>query len=382
MLTTSIARIDKRTKELVNRLNSGEIAVIDHKDLDEVAANSLVMCKPRMVINAAESISGRYPNLGPEILEKAGIPILDYVGEEVFDKINEGDLLGIEDNKIYLNNQLIGRGTLLTKELIKKRLEETNENFEHELDKFIENTLEYAKKEKDILLGNLIIPKVKTKFKERHTLVVVRGQNYKEDLHAIKSYIEEFSPILIGVDGGGDALLEFGYVPDMIVGDMDSVSDECLKVCKEIVVHAYTNGKAPGLQRVTELGLEAVVFPAPGTSEDIAMLLAFENQTELIVAVGSHSNMIDFLDKGRRGMASTFLVRLKVGSKLIDAKGVNKLYRESVKMKHFVGLAFGAMIPIFIVAALSPSVQQLFKLLIIKLKFVFPIEFLGRYHIW
>ncbi|WP_053957373.1 putative cytokinetic ring protein SteA [Inediibacterium massiliense] len=382
MLTTSIARIDKRTKELVNRLNSGEIAVINHKDLDEVAANSLVMCKPRMVINAAESISGRYPNLGPEILEKAGIPILDHVGEEAFDKINEGDLLGIKDNEIYLNDQWIGKGTLLTRELIKKRLEETNENFENELDKFIENTLEYAKKEKDILLGNLKIPKVKTKFKERHTLVVVRGQNYKEDLHAIRSYIEEFNPILIGVDGGGDALLEFGYVPDMIVGDMDSVSDECLKACKEIVVHAYTNGKAPGLQRVTELGLDAVVFPAPGTSEDIAMLLAFENQTELIVAVGSHSNMIDFLDKGRRGMASTFLVRLKVGSKLIDAKGVNKLYRESVKIKHFVGLAFGAMIPVFIVAALSPAVQQLFKLLIIKLKFVFPMEFLGRYHIW
>ncbi|TCO79875.1 putative cytokinetic ring protein SteA [Marinisporobacter balticus] len=382
MLTKAIARVDKRTKELVNRLNSGEIAVINHEDLDEVAANSLVMRKPVMVINAAQSISGRYPNLGPEILEKAGIPILDHVGEAIFNRINEADILEIKGNEIYIREQNIGAGTILTNELIKKKLEETSENFQFELDKFIENTLEYAKKEKDMILGNLKIPEVETKFKERHTLVVVRGKNYKEDLHAIKSYIEEFNPILIGVDGGGDALMECGYIPDIIVGDMDSVSDECLKACKEIVVHAYTNGKAPGLERIEELGLKSVVFPAPGTSEDIAMLLAFENKTELIVAVGTHSSMVDFLEKGRKGMASTFLVRLKVGAKLIDAKGVNKLYGESVKFKHFVGLAVGAMIPIFIVGALSPTVQQLLKLFVIKLKFVFPMEFLGRYHIW
>ncbi|QXM06082.1 putative cytokinetic ring protein SteA [Crassaminicella indica] len=382
MLTKGIARIDKKTKELVKRLNPGEIAVINHEDIDEVAANSLVMCKPCMVINAAESISGRYPNLGPEILEKAGIPILDHIGNELFSKIKEGDLLEIKDNKIYIDEKYIGAGTMLTKELIKEQLEATSQNFQKELDKFIENTLEYAKKEKDMLLENLIIPKVNTKFKGRHTLVVVRGQNYKEDLHAIRSYIEEFNPILIGVDGGGDALMECGYIPNMIVGDMDSVSDECLKACEEIVVHAYPNGEAPGLKRIEALGLKSVVFPAPGTSEDIAMLLAFENETELIVAVGTHSNMVDFLEKGRKGMASTFLVRLKVGSKLVDAKGVNKLYRESVKFKHFVGLAFGAMIPIFIVGALSPTVQQLFKLFLIKLKFIFPMELLGRYHIW
>lgn len=370
MLISAVSRIDKRTKELVNRLNNGEIAVINHRDIDEVAANSLVMCKPRMVINAERSISGRYPNLGPEILEKAGIPILDHVGTDVFDAISEGDLLEIKGNEIYLKEKCIGKGTLLTEALIKEKLEATKENFQNELDKFIENTLEYAKKEKSMILGNLKIPKVQTKFKKRHTLVVVRGQNYREDLQAIRSYIEEFHPILIGVDGGGDALLEFGYVPDMIVGDMDSVSDECLKTCKEIIVHAYPNGKAPGLERVEELGLESVVFPAPGTSEDIAMLLAFENETELIVAVGTHSNMVDFLEKGRKGMASTFLVRLMVGSKLIDAKGVNKLYKQSMKVKYLIGLAFAAMIPIFVAGSLSPSVHQLFKLFMIKLKFV------------
>ncbi|MFZ5965829.1 MAG: putative cytokinetic ring protein SteA [Bacillota bacterium] len=371
MIVKSIARKDRKTKELVKRLNSGEIAVINHRDIDEVAANSLVACKPKLVINADKSISGRYPNLGPMILEKSGIPILDDVGQEVFDRIVEDDILEVVDEEIFRNGEHVGSGSLLFEELIKIKLEETQKNFQQELDKFIENTLEYAKKEKDFFLGHLTAPDIKTEFKNRHVLVVVRGQNYKEDLHTVKSYIEEFSPILIGVDGGGDALLEFGYTPDMIVGDMDSVSDQCLLSCKEIIVHAYPDGRAPGLPRIQELNLDCVVFPAPGTSEDIAMLLAFEKGADLIVAVGTHSNMIDFLEKGRKGMASTFLVRLKVGSKLIDAKGVNKLYRESVKMKHIFGLAFGAMIPIFIVGALSPPVQQIWKLFIIKLKFIF-----------
>ncbi|MBF8983028.1 hypothetical protein IZY60_05725 [Lutibacter sp. B2] len=372
MIINTIVRVDKKTKDLVKRLKQGEAAIINHRDLDEVSAKSLVQCKPSIVINADESISGRYSNLGPEILEKAGIPILDNVGQDVFQSIEDGQLIEINENLIYKDGQCIGSGKILTSELIKIKLKETNKNFQNELDKFIENTLEYARKEKDLMLGSLKIPTVKTKFKNRHTLVVVRGQNYKEDLKAIRSYIKEFNPILIGVDGGGDALMEFGYNPDMIVGDMDSVSDECLKACNEIVVHAYPNGTAPGLERIEELGLESVVFPAPGTSEDIAMLLAFENETELIVAVGTHSNMVDFLEKGRKGMSSTFLVRLKVGSKLIDAKGVNKLYRESVKMKHLVGLIMGAIIPIFVVGVFSPSGQQLLKLLLIKLKFAFP----------
>jgi uncharacterized membrane-anchored protein len=371
MIIKSIARKDRKTKELVNRLNTGEIAVINHKDIDEVAANCLVDCKPKLIINADQSISGRYPNLGPNVLQNAGIPILDYVGLKVFEMIQEDDILEIIDEEIYRNGELLGKGQLLTEELIQLKLAETEKNFEHELEKFIENTLDYAKKEKEFILGSLKLPEIKTVFQGRHVLVVVRGQNYKEDLHAIKSYIDEFNPILIGVDGGGDALLEFGYTPDMIVGDMDSVSDKCLLLCKEIVVHAYPDGRAPGLTRVESLNRTAVVFPAPGTSEDIAMLLAFDKGADLIVAVGTHSNMVDFLEKGRKGMASTFLVRLKVGSKLIDAKGVNKLYKESVKIKHLVGLLIGAMIPIFIVGIMAPSVQQLLKLLQIKLKFIF-----------
>ncbi len=374
MVIKSIAKKDKKTKELVKRLKPEEIAVINHIDIDEVAAHSLVQCKPRIIINASKSISGRYPNLGPEVLIKADIFILDNVGEDTFDKITENDLLEIVENVIYRNGEKLGVGIWLTDDLIVKKIEDTKKNFQYELDKFIENTLEYAKKEKDILLGNLNIPKLKTSFEGKHSLVVVRGKDYRADLQAIKPYIDEFNPVLIGVDGGGDALMEFGYTPHMIVGDMDSVSDKCLKACKEIVVHAYPNGIAPGLDRIKNLGLQGVLFPAPGTSEDIAMIIAFEKGSDLIVAVGTHSNMVDFLEKGRKGMASTFLVRLKVGSKLVDAKGVNKLYKESVKLKHILTVTLGALIPVFIVSALSPPIQQLFKLFMMKLRFIFGIK--------
>ena len=361
-------KIDRKTKNLAKRLKGGEIAVINHKDIDEVAANSLVEGKIKAIVNADTTISGRYPNKGPQILSNKNIYILDNVGKEVFDRLKDDDIVEIIDNKLYLNDELIGEGEVLDKETIKQKIKLCYDNLSNELDNFIENTIEYAKKEKGFILGDLEIPKMKTNFKGRHALIVVRGQDYKVDLSTIIPYIEEMKPVLIGVDGGGDALLEFGYTPDMIVGDMDSISDECLRKCNELVVHAYPDGRAPGLKRIESLGLEATIFPAPGTSEDIAMLTAYEYGAKLIVALGTHSNMIDFLEKGRKGMASTFLVRLKIGSKLIDAKGVNLLYRSKLKLKYIWGLILAALFPVCIVAYLSPSIQQLIKLMQIKIR--------------
>jgi uncharacterized membrane-anchored protein len=368
MQITGTVKMDKRTKNLVKRLNPGEIAIIDHRDIDEVAAESLVEKKALAVINADKSISGRYPNMGPSILCEAGIPIIDDVGKDIFDLLKENDKITIIDNEIYKDGVLIKRGKLLTKDVINYKLQESRENIGVELDKFIENTLEYAKKEKYFILGGVELPNVKTRFKNRHALVVVRGKDYKEDLFTIKQYINDVKPILIGVDGGADALLEFGLVPDIVIGDMDSVSDEALKKAREIVVHAYPNGRAPGLDRVKALGLKAEIFKAPGTSEDIAMLLAFEKGADLIVAVGTHSSMIDFLEKGRKGMSSTFLVRLKVGEKLIDAKGVNKLYRENFKISYILSIILAALIPLGVIAYFSPPMQQLLKLLQLRIR--------------
>ena len=366
-----IARIDKKTKNLAKRIQPGEIAIIKHKDLDEVAAESLVSAKVKLIINLDMSISGKYPNLGPQVLLNANIPILDKVKENIFEAVEEGDEIEIVDNEIYKDGEFIGKGQWLTKEVLEYKINEAKNNLSNELDKFIENTLEYAKKEKNIILSGISIPKMKTQVKGKQVVVVVRGQNYKEDLSILQAYIKEEKPILIGVDGGADALMEFGYKPNIIVGDMDSVSDKALRYCDEIVVHAYTDGRAPGMERINKLGLNAVTIPAPGTSEDIAMLIAYEKGADLIVALGSHSNMIDFLEKGRKGMASTFLVRLKVGAKLIDAKGVNKLYHTGVKLKYLFVLILSSLLPIIIIGMYSPGIQYLLKLLEIRLKILF-----------
>jgi uncharacterized membrane-anchored protein len=345
----AMARIDIRTKNLAKRIKPGEIAVIDHQDIDEVAADSLIKAKIKLVVNASRSISGKYPNHGPASLLEAGIGIIDNVGEEIFQKVHEGDLLEIKDGQILKHQDLIGSGELLDRKAVQSRLKEIRKDLSSELDKFLHNTLDYALKEKDLILNTLQLPEVTTQFDSRPVIVVVRGQNYREDLTILKPYIDDVHPVLLGVDGGADALLEFGYRPDMIIGDMDSVTDHALKCGAELVVHAYVDGRAPGMERINRLQLAARTFPAPGTSEDLALLLAYDKGADLIIAVGTHSNMIDFLEKGRKGMGSTFLVRLKVGSILVDARGVSKIYQGRVKMRYLVQVALAGIITIGVV---------------------------------
>lgn len=369
-----LARLDRKTKNLVKRLQPGEIAIINHKDLDEVCAQALVDAKVKAVVNASPSLSKSYPNPGPLTLVKAGIYLLDNVGLDVMEKVNEESIVEISGDEISVPGFWTGKGKVLSSDEVEKQMEHSKKNLGMVLEKFVQNTIEYAKQEQGLLLGDIAVPDTKTVFENRHTLIVVRGQNYKDDLAAIMSYIEEVKPVLVGVDGGADALREFGYRPDVIIGDMDSISDETLRCGAEIVVHAYPDGRAPGMDRVHKLGLNALTFPAPGTSEDIAMLLAYHKGTELIVALGTHTNLIDFLDKGRKGMASTFLVRLKVGSILVDAKGVNKLYKRKVKFRYLAELVAAASVTVAIVAyQLFPVTRQMLRVFWLKLKVVLGI---------
>ncbi len=361
-------RKGKKTKDLVKSLKAGDIALIDHQDIDEVSAESLSAAKVRAVINAKRSISGRYPNRGPMILSKSGIPIIDNVGEEIFDILEDGSIVTIKDGDIWLEGSLVARGRLLSEEEICLETEKSRDNIGEELERFIFNTLDYAKQETDLVLGELKLPEIRTKIERRPVLVVVRGSSFKEDLKAVESYICEERPVLIGVDGGADALVEMGILPDIIIGDMDSVSDSTLKCGAEIIVHAYCDGKAPGLERVRSLGLDAAVLPSKGTSEDVAMLLAYEKGADLIVAVGTHSNLVDFLEKGRKGMASTFLVRLKVGSILVDAKGLSRLYRGKLRFTYPLLVILGAFIPLLAVLSFSPVGRQILDLFLLRLK--------------
>jgi uncharacterized membrane-anchored protein len=343
--TVGVARLDRRTKNLTKRLRPGEIAIIDHVDIDRVSADALVTCKVAAVVNAAPSTSGRYPNLGPEILLTAGIPLLDGVGDTVFGELKDGDVVRLDGDTLYdAQERVLAVGTEQDAESIGAAMAEARAGLATQLEAFAANTMEYLLKERDLLLDGVGVPEIRTRLEGRHALIVVRGYDYREDLRALRPYIREYRPILIGVDGGADALCENGYQPDLIVGDMDSVSDEVLRCGAEVVVHAYADGHAPGLQRVQDLGVESVVFPAAGTSEDVAMLLADEAGAQLIVAVGTHATLVEFLDKGRQGMASTFLTRLRVGGKLVDAKGVSRLYRQRISTWSLVWLVLATLV--------------------------------------
>ncbi len=349
-----IARIDRRTKNLTKRLQPGEVAIIHHSDLDRVSAEALVTSGVSVVVNAVRSVSGRYPNLGPSILLEAGIPLIDDVGEDVFTLVTEGDRLVVDGDRLLdADGAVVTSGTLVTTEVLEEQLEQARAGLSDQIDAFTLNTMTYLREEKELLLEGVGVPEIRTEIEDRHVLIVVRGYNYRGDLDVLRPYISEYKPLLIGVDGGADALLEAGYKPNMIIGDMDSCSDAALQCGAELVVHAYRDGRAPGVERVEALGLSAVVFPVLGTSEDAAMLLADSYGARLMVAVGTHYSLVEFLDKGREGMASSFLTRLRVGSKLVDAKGVSRIYRSQVKGWHLVLLVLSGIVALVTALAMT-----------------------------
>jgi uncharacterized membrane-anchored protein len=358
------ARMDRRTKNLSKRLCPGDIAIIDHVDLDRVSADALIRRHVAAVVNVAASISGRYPNHGPQLLLEAGIPLVDDAGPDLFTKVREGAIVRLNGETLYAGEEVIAKGRLQTAESVAAAMAEAKASVATQLQAFVANTLEYMTREGDLLVDGITAPELRTRIENRHVLVVVRGYHHREDLATLRSYIREFKPLMIGVDGGADALLEAGYRPHIIVGDMDSVSDAGLRCGAELVVHAYPDGQAPGLERVQRLGLPAVLLPGPGTSEDIALLMADEEGASLIVAVGTHFSLDEFLDKDRPGSSSTILTRLRVGGgKLVDAKGVSRLYRPRVSGWALMVLVLAAGATILVAMAVSPAGQVLLSYL-------------------
>jgi len=355
--------VDARTKNLTKRLQHGDVAVIDHLDIDTVAAEALVARRPAAVVNAAMSTSGRYPNLGPDILLRAGVPLVDGVGRDIMVAVQDGDPVRLDGGHVYVGEDLVATGVRQTEETVAAALTEARAGLAVQLEAFAANTMEYLRRERELLLDGVGVPDIVTELEGRHVLVVVRGYHYKDDLQTLRHYVREYRPVIIGVDGGADAVLEVGLTPSLIVGDMDSVSDRALACGAEIVVHAYRDGRAPGLERVRQLGIEPVVFPATGTSEDVAMLLADDKGAELIVAVGTHATLVEFLDKGRSGMASTFLTRLRVGGKLVDAKGVSRLYRSRISNTQLSGLLAGGLLALVAALSATPSGTAMLGLL-------------------
>jgi uncharacterized membrane-anchored protein len=350
-----VARVDPRTKVLVKRLNPGDIAVIDHADLDRVSADELIDCRVAAVVNAAKSITGRYPNLGPRLLVEAGIPLVDDVGSDVLIRISEGAVVRLDGDVLFAGDQAVAKGVLQDETTLAKSMQQAVDGVTTQIDSFAANTLEFLRHEVDLLTSGIQLPELATSMDGRHVLVVVRGYRYREDLRALRPYIREYRPVMVAVDGGADALLEAGYRPDVIIGDMDSVTDDALCCGAELVVHAYSDGHAPGMARLQSLGVDAVPLPAAGTSEDVALLVADACGASLIAVVGTHWTLEEFLDKGRPGMASTFLTHLRVGGKLVNARGVHQLYQSRISGWALLVLVLAAAFTLVIVVMFSPA---------------------------
>ena len=368
------ARLGKRTKRLVGGLRPEDIAVIDHEDIDRVSAEDLVTSGVRCVLNAARSSTGRYPNVGPLVLVEGGVHLVDLPGQAVFDVLKDGERIAVRGDTVLRGGEPVLEGEVQELEAVRHAHDRQRLKLGEALEAFAENTMSHIREERELLAGRLPLPDFETSFRDRPCLIVVRGVGHQKDLRILRPYVRDQRPVLLAVDGGADAILEQGLEPDMIVGDMDSASDGALRSGAELVVHAYPDGRAPGRERLDRLGLPYKVVPAPATSEDVAMLVAAEKGAELIVMVGSHFNLMEFLDKNRKGMSSTFLTRLRVGEILVDAKGVSRLYRPSAGGGPIAVVALAAFATFVVIVIASPNLGDFLDLVWLKLQILLGLE--------
>lgn len=369
-----VARLGKRTKHLVKRLRPGDVAVIDHQGIDRVSGEELVVAGVRVVLNCAPSASERYPNTGPLVLAQAGVHLVDVAHSDLFAALRDGDPLRVRGGEVWRRGELVAHGEVQDLERVQRLTDERRREVGDALRAFARNTVEHILEEEDLLTGRIELPRFRTEFRDRPVLVVVRGVDHRDDLRALRPYIRDVRPVLMGVDGGANALCEAGLRPDIVVGDMDSATEDALRAAGELVVHAYPDGHAPGRDRLDRLGLPYAVVPAPGTSQDVAMLLAAEKGAQLLVSVGAQFNLVEFLDKDRRGMSSTFLTRLRIGEILVDAKGVSRLYRPRPGVAPVALIAVAGLIVLGITVAATPGLKDVADLLWLKLQVLLGLE--------
>lgn len=369
------ARLGRRTKLLVRRLQAGEIAVIDHRDLDRVSAEDLIAARVAVVLNCQPSTSDSYPNMGPLLLVEAGVLLIDLRDDSLFEEISDGERLTVRVGEgigeVLRGGRTLTAGTVRDLERLRAETEARKQQIGEALERFARNTIEHMREERELLAGRIDLPRFRTDFRDRPALVVVRGAGRQRDLRTLRPFIRDTHPVLVAVDGGADALLDAGLEPDMIVGDMDSAGEAALGLARagktELVLHGYPDGSAPGLARLQQLGLPYRLVPAPGMSQDVAMLIAAEKGARLIVSVGAQFNLLEFLDRDRAGMSSTFLTRLRVGEILVDAKGVSRLYRPLPGLAPLLLVVLAGVAAIVAIVWSTPLLRDLLELLWSKL---------------
>lgn len=350
---TGVARVSRRSDALLGKVGAGDVVVIDHIDLDRATADALVKGGVLAVVNAAPSISGRYPNLGPEILVNSGVILIDEVGDRVFSRLKDGAKVRLDEGTVYVGEEPVATGVEHTPESVADLLIEAKAGMAAQLEAFAANAIEYMKRERSLLLDGVGIPQISTSIAGKQVLVVAASAETAAELKSLRKYISDYHPVLVGVDGGADALREAGYKPHLIVGNPDIIGPEALQSGAEVVIPADVDGHAPGLERLQDLGLGAVTFPATGTSEDLALLLTDACEASLIVTVGMHATLTDLLDRGRGGAASTFLVRMRVSNKIVEGPAVARLYKARISWWVVALLVISAAIAIAAALILS-----------------------------
>jgi uncharacterized membrane-anchored protein len=372
------ARLGRKTKVLVKHLRQGDIAVIDHLDIDRVSAEELITAGAAAVLNARASTSGSYPNLGPQLLVEAGVLLVDLPDDALFEVLSDGAAITVltgangGGGAVQHKGHVVARGEVLDLARVRAETEARRREVGEALERFAHNTIEHMREERELLAGKIEMPRFATDFRDRPALVVVRGVDHQRDLRALRPFIRDVRPVIVAVDGAAEAVLEAGLVPDMIVGDMDSAGEAALLAAveggAELVVHSYSDGRAPGRARLETLELPFKLVPAPGTSQDVAMLIAAEKGARLIVSVGSQFNLVEFLDRNRRGMSSTFLTRLRIGEILVDAKGVSRLYRPQPGLAPLLLVLLAGVVAMVAVVWLTPALRDVVDLLWLKLQ--------------
>ncbi|MEJ7832411.1 MAG: putative cytokinetic ring protein SteA [Nocardioides sp.] len=364
---TGTARVDRRTSAVVRRSRPGDIAVIDHLDLDRAHAEALVNAGVRAVVNASSFISGRYPNLGPDLLARAGVVLVDSAGTGILRSVQDGARIRLHEGTVYRGENALAQGQLLTPDDVAELMERARSGLATQLQSFTHNTTEFLRREQDLLLHGQGIPPLRTPLKGRPAVVVVRGYDYRDDLRRLRRFVREQHPVLIGVDAGADALVEVGLRPDVVVvGELglgqgavasdkgQSASDRVLRSARDVVLHTDRSGRAVGSDRLERLGVRPRRIGASGMTEDVALLLADSSGASLVIAVGTHSTLDEFLDRQRSGLASTFLTRLKIGSKLVDSKSVQQLYSGRIRLWHLALVLLSGLVALVVAIAATP----------------------------
>ncbi|MGZ4450712.1 MAG: putative cytokinetic ring protein SteA, partial [Nocardioides sp.] len=309
---TGTARVDRRTPALIRRLKPGDVAVIDHLDLDRANAEALVDAGVSAVVNASPFISGRYPNLGPDLLARSGVAMLDNVGADVFGRVSDGASVRLHEGELLVGDEVVATGTRLGTDDVRTLMDQARSGLSTQLQSFTHNTTEFLRREQDLLLHGQGAPTLRARIDGRPVVIVVADYDYKQDLRRLRRYIREQRPILLGVDGGADALLAAGHRPDVVVvgeaglaatgapgENTHGVSDKALRSAREVVLHADRSGRALGADRLDRLGVRSQTLAASGTSADVAMLLADVSGASLLIAVGTHATLDEFLDAQR-----------------------------------------------------------------------------------